>query len=310
MNRFLLAVLLLLGLVSCAGNKNASCDLEASTVKHFLWKVSDEDSFVWILGSVHFADSTFYPLDSVIETAFVHAEELAVEINISDDSVSSEISMQSMKQGMLPEGMYLQDVLPFEVWTKFDSICTSWKISSSVFRSFKPWLAATSLSAVAIERMGINPALGVDAVLLDRASMEGKVIVGLETADEQVNAVADTSDSDSAGIYYLKSTLREISELDSMVAKIILAWKTGDENLLRRVMNDEDENRNSSEEEIMNRLEEKVYTNRNVKMANSIAQFLTENRNVFVVIGAAHLALEKCNVIDLLRTRGFKIERF
>lgn len=310
MNRFLLAVLLLLGLVSCAGNKNASCDLEASTVKHFLWKVSDEDSFVWILGSVHFADSTFYPLDSVIETAFVRAEELAVEINISDDSVSSEISMQSMKQGMLPEGMYLQDVLPFEVWTKFDSICTSWKIPSSVFRFFKPWLAATSLSAVAIERMGINPALGVDAVLLDRASMEGKVIVGLETADEQVNAVADTSDSDSAGIYYLKSTLREISELDSMVAKIILAWKTGDENLLRRVMNDEDENRNSSEEEIMNRLEEKVYTNRNVKMANSIAQFLTENRNVFVVIGAAHLALEKCNVIDLLRTRGFKIERF
>jgi uncharacterized protein YbaP (TraB family) len=45
-------------------------------------------------------------------------------------------------------------------------------------------------------------------------------------------------------------------------------------------------------------------------MAVGIAQFLSENRNVFVVVGAAHLVLDQDNVIELLRRRGLKVERF
>ena len=45
-------------------------------------------------------------------------------------------------------------------------------------------------------------------------------------------------------------------------------------------------------------------------MADSIATFLREDRNIFVVVGVAHLALEKDNVIEALKRRGFKIERF
>ena len=45
-------------------------------------------------------------------------------------------------------------------------------------------------------------------------------------------------------------------------------------------------------------------------MADSIAVFLREDRKVFVVVGVAHLALEQDNVIETLRKRGFKIERF
>ena len=87
-------------LLSCAGNAPretaAPAPQSASTPQHFFWKVSDSNSSVWLLGSIHFADSSFYPLDSVIENAFVNAEELAVEIDVSDDSVSSEIASESM----------------------------------------------------------------------------------------------------------------------------------------------------------------------------------------------------------------------
>ena len=31
--------------------------------RHMLWQVSDSNSSVYLLGSVHFADPTFYPLD-------------------------------------------------------------------------------------------------------------------------------------------------------------------------------------------------------------------------------------------------------
>ena len=143
--------------------------------------------------------------------------------------------------------------------------------------------------------------------------MEGKAIVGLETAEEQITALADTTESDSSGIYYLKTTLREISEIDSMVVNLMRAWKTGDDEMLRRLLNsedDENEDSLSQDSKFKEEHEQRVFVNRNAKMADSIATFLREDRNVFVVVGVAHLALEKDNVIDALRNRGLKVERF
>jgi len=336
----LVFTLVMLFVAGCAGGKNNSgaADNSASKItetgaenstakpslqeaprqqsqKHFLWKVSDENSSVWLLGSVHFADESFYPLDSVIENAFVAAEELAVEINISDDSVSNDVADRSMRQGMLPKDKTLNEIVPRNMWISLDSLCAAWNFPITQLMRMRPWFAATTLSVVAIQRTGIDPNYGVDVVLIDRAATEGKGIVGLETAEEQVNAVADTSDSDSAGIYYLKATLREISTLDSMVAQMVRAWKTGDEDLLRKVMNEDGCDGDSdcddeSEKTIQDQLEDKIYTSRNAKMAQSIAGFLAEDRNVFVVIGAAHLALDKDNVVSLLEKRGLKVERF
>lgn len=311
MIKFILAVVLLV-LFACSGtfseDKKEEC-FKKEDASHFFWKVSDENSSVWLLGSIHFADSSFYPLDSVIETAFVNAEELAVEINVENDSVESEVSRQSLDRGSLPSGKLLNEILPRAVWTSLDSICTAWNFPVNGILHLKPWLAAMTLSVVAIQRAGIDPTLGIDAVLLDRAAMDGKAIVSLESAEEQIGALADTSESDSSGIYYLKSTLREISELDSMVAQMIRAWKTGDEDLLRRVMN-QSSAENETEKTIESEIEKKVYTNRNAKMTDAVAQFLREDRNVFVVVGVAHLALDDDSVVGQLKRRGYTVERF
>ena len=315
MMRFLSLLFTALLVFACAGNAPretaAPAPQSAPAPQHFFWKVSDANSSVWLLGSIHFADSTFYPLDSVIETAFVNAEELAVEIDVSDDSVNTEIASESMQHGMMPAGKRLQDLLPPEMWNSVDSLCTAWGIPSITLQVMRPWFAAMTLSAFAIQRAGIDPTLGVDAVLLDRAAHDGKAIVGLETASEQIGALADTTESDSAGIFYLKSTLREVSELDSMVARIVRAWKTGDDALLRETMADErNYAEDSAEKELSDKLDEKIYKSRNVKMADRIARFLSEDRNVFVVVGAAHLVLDEDNVVDLLRRRGLTVQRY
>ena len=198
-------------LFACSGSRNKAN--VAPETKHFLWKVSDENSSVWVLGSLHLADSTLYPLAPVIDSAFTHADELAVEINLNDDEVVKEVGEQSARRGELAEGT-LRDLLPEDMWNTVDSLCTSWNVPVTMFEKMRPWLAATTLSSYAFMQTGLNSEYGVDFVLLDRAAMEGKAIVGLETAEEQITALADTTESDSAGVYYLKTTLREISEID------------------------------------------------------------------------------------------------
>jgi uncharacterized protein YbaP (TraB family) len=60
----------------------------------------------------------------------------------------------------------------------------------------------------------------------------------------------------------------------------------------------------------MEEFEQRLLDNRNAKMADSVATFLRDDRNVFVVVGTAHLAFEKNNVIEKLRNSGFTVERF
>ena len=307
-----LASLCALLLAGCASSGAGALQNQTSTPRHFLWKVSDNDSHVWILGSIHFADSSFYPLSPYINAAFDESEELAVEINIADDSVAASVTANSLEKGLLPQGRRLNEVLPVALWNSLDSLCTVWNFPSTALMNMRPWLAAMTLSSIAIQRSGIDPAYGIDAVLLDSAALRGMPIVGLETAEEQVNALADTSEGDTLGIYYLENTLKEISNLDSMVSQMSRAWKTGDDSLMVQVLRSEKSNPEATARDSLMEAESdrRVYKERNEKMTVGIAQFLTENRKVFVVVGTAHLVLDQENVIELLRRRGFKVERF
>ena len=240
MNKFysllaLFYVCLAICLVACSGGRNKA-EVSPAT-KHYLWKISDENSSLWVLGSIHLADSTLYPLAPVIDSAFARSDELAVELNMNDEEVVKEIGKESVSQGML-EDRLLRDILPPEMWKTLDSLCAAWDIPMVVFEKMRPWLVATTLSAYAFEQAGLNSEYGIDYVLLDRAAADGKAIVGLETAEEQIGALADTTESDSAGVYYLKTTLREIAELESLVKNLIHAWKTGDDDLLRSLLID------------------------------------------------------------------------
>ena len=295
-------------LIACSGTSKRN-EVQPES-KHFLWKISDENSSVWVLGSIHLADSTLYPLAPVIDSAFARADELAVEINMNDEEVVKEVGEQSAAQGLLAEGT-LRDLLPEDMWNTVDSLCAAWNIPMEMIEKVRPWLAATTLSSYAFMQAGLNPEYGIDYVFLDRAAMDGKAIVGLETAEEQISALADTTESDSAGVYYLRTTLREISGFQDLIANLMRAWKTGDDDLLRSLLDDgDDEDSLSQDSKYKDEYEQRIYLNRNAKMAESIAGFLREDRNVFVVVGVAHLALEKNSVIDALRKSGFKIERF
>ena len=278
--------------------------------KHFLWKVSDENSSVWLLGSIHVANASFYPLPTVIDSAFTAANELAVEINMSDAYVVSEVQWLMNRHGMLIDGT-LHDKLPITLWYSLDSLCTAWNLPVSTFESMRPWLVATTISSYAYIRAGMKSEYGIDNVLMGRAANSGKPIVSLETAEEQIEALAGSSESDSAGICLLKSTMRELPGVKPLIRNFVKAWKTGDDELLNSLLNEENvQDYTPSEVLYMEEFKQRLLANRNVKMADSVASFLRDDRNVFVVVGVAHLAFEEHNVIENLRNRGFVIERY
>ncbi len=278
--------------------------------KHFLWKVSDENSSVWLLGSIHAADASFYPLPTVIDSAFAASSELAVEIDITDGYIAREMRSEMISRGTLATGT-LRDVLPPELWYSLDSLCTAWDLPVKKLERMRPWLAATELSSYAYIQEGLKSEYGIDYVLLNRAAKDGKPIISLESVKSHVDAVADPAESDSAGICYLKSTLHEVSMVKMVMNDMIRAWKTGDDELLNRLLDEEnDVDYTPDEKRFMDEYNQRLLTNRNVLMADSVEKFLRQDRKVFVVVGAAHLAYGQDNVIASLARRGFIVERF
>lgn len=295
---------------ACSESSSPSAPSGPWGEKHFLWKVSDENSSVWLLGSIHVADASFYPLPTVIDSAFAASSELAVEINTSDEYVMSEVQRQMRLRGMLSEGT-LRDILPASLWNSLDSLCSVWYLPVSTFESMRPWLVASTISSYALMRAGLKTEYGIDYVLMDRATKSGKPIVSLESAKEQIDALAGTTDSDSEGICMLKSTMRELPGIKSELVNLVRAWKSGDEVLLNQLLDEEHvEDYTPSEILLMEDFEQRLLINRNAKMADSVATFLRDDRNVFVVVGVAHLAFEQYSVIENLKNRGFIVERF
>ena len=302
-NLFVIIVCILPLLAGCSASKSEGVQ------KHLLWKVSDSNSSIYILGSVHLADSSIYPLDTVIEEAFNRSAELAVEIDMSDPSILQEIAVQTAGLGMLPDSMSLEKMLPDSLNNAIDSLCLLWGLPLNTFSRYKPWAATMTLLSLAIMRMGYDSDLGVDYHFLRRAHHTGKKIVSLETVEEQVWALTGEGVSNSLGIFYLKTSIQEMAELEAYVEKLMDAWKSGDDSLLAVAMEMESKEGNAADSSLQKQITDNIYTERNHRMAERLTAFLAEDRKIFVVVGAAHLAGKDDNVLDLLRRRGFTVEQ-
>lgn len=272
---------------------------------HLLWKVSDENSSVWLFGSIHFADSSFYPLPSEIENAFRNSTALAVEMDISDSETQEKTAEEFLKEGMFTDGRTLKDVLPDSLWKTLDSISTTLGMKTENFLPMRPWMAATLIASAAIASTGIQQELGIDMVMLDSAYAQGKEIIALETPEEQVESLSKSEGSEETdGIAYLESTFREYSKLNQMIKEVISAWKRADVVSLQKSLS-ADQNMNESEK----RLNERMFNQRNKKIKKEILNFLENDKQVFVVVGVGHLILEN-NLLEMLSENGLKIQRY
>ncbi len=283
------------GLLACASLPGKRENSE----RHFLWMAEKSGQrTVWLLGSIHLADSSFYPLPAILDSALDASTLVAAELDINKSETVQKTGMLMAEKGALPAGTFLKDVLPDSLLNRVDSLLAAWKIPKEIMAPFRPWMVALSLSALAIERSGLSGDFGIDQEILARAEDLGKKIFALETPEEQIGIFSNAEDS--LGIEYLQSTLNEILEADSFVRDMATAWKTGDVEKMRRLL-DSDSSESAYEEEL--------YVKRNVRMAESIDSLATAGEKAFIVVGAAHLVGSGDNVLRLLEKKGYRIRQ-
>jgi len=286
--RYLLSAMLLVGLQVS----------KAESSSGFLWEVSNDQQRVYLLGSIHFANASFYPLRDEINTAFAQADSLAVEVDIG---ALDPAAMQQMllHKGAYQDGTTIKDHISAETYRLLTQYLERHGLPVELFDRYKPGMLVMTLSSMELMRLGLSPTQGIDNHFLNRARGV-KPIETLETLEQQLDLMIDNDH----GEQQLRQTLEEFANYPELLEKLTTIWQQGDteqlaELLIHKPLRDYPQSRP---------IFEKLFIQRNHQMTEKIMAYLASGNTYFVVVGAGHMVGEE-GIIELLRGAGFSVQR-
>jgi len=277
----------------------ATCHAEND--KTFFWEATSAQATVYLMGSIHFADSSFYPLRKDIENAFKRSNTLVVELDINktDHDAYSQLLAQ---KGVYKDGATIKDVLSEETWLQLRQRLNQLNISYDNVKNYKPGVLVLTLMAMQVMQMGLDPQLGIDAYFLRKAARQepAKKIIELETLEQQLNLFLNIPNGD----LLLKESLYTLGETEILMADLVRFWKQGDVAQMNKLLFEDALNEYPAFGSIYDSL---IYA-RNRQMAKKIEDLLSTKGVYFVVVGSAHLIGDK-GIVDALKDKGYQVKR-
>jgi uncharacterized protein YbaP (TraB family) len=159
-------------------------------------------------------------------------------------------------------------------------------------------MVAVALIGLELQKLGFDQEHGVDNYFFTKAKEDKKTIVALETVDFQMGLFSNLTKAESDAM--LQQTIQEISGFKKILTEMTDAWKTGDTAALDRLILDAMREYPA--------IHKKLLLDRNRAWAAKVEKLLAEGKNVFVVVGAAHL-VGKDSLVDLLTKKGLKTQQ-
>jgi len=278
-----------------------SANISAANDKTFFWKATSAEATVYLMGSIHFADSSFYPLRKDIENAFTRSNALVVELDVNkiDHDAYNRLLVQ---KGVYKDGTTIKDALSEETWLQLHQRLQQLDISYDHVKNYKPGVLVLTLMAMQVMQMGLDPQLGIDAYFLRKAARQepAKKIIELETLEQQLNLFLDIPNGD----LLLKESLYTLGETEILMADLVRFWKQGDVAQMSKLLFEDALNEYPAFSSIYDSL---IYA-RNRQMAKKIEDMLSTKGVYFVVVGSAHLIGDK-GIVDALIDKGYEVER-
>ena len=260
-----------------------------------LWKVEGAKSTVYLLGSIHFLKADHYPLAAPIESAYSNAEVAVFETDL-EKMESPETMMKMMSRSQLPEGETMRGVLPMDVYTNFLSHAAAAGLPPMMFDQLVPSMAAATVVAMEVQKLGFDPEYGVDNHFFTLAKRDSKEIVPLETVDFQIDLITDFSKDEAALL--VKSMLDEFDSVKDEIRALVAAWESGDADKLEKYLNEVD--RQSP------KIFKRLVTDRNERWVPEIEKLTLGDKQAIVIVGAGHL-VGPDGVVSLLKKNGLKV---
>ena len=265
--------------------------------RSFLWRVQSGNNVMYLAGSVHALTADAYPLNPAYQRAFDASGTLVEEIDLAEaDPLAGGLGL--LAKGMYQDGRTFSSVVSKETTTLVERKLQNTPLAIDLIQPMKPWMVMLMLEALGSQAAGLDPQLGLDKHFYDLAHSSGKAVVGLETAESQVDRFDKMPDRLQEQM--LRSELAEMETEQSGLRALLTAWQTGDagaiEKMLLSSFTDNPAAYNS------------LITERNRNWMPQLDACLRRSSPCFVIVGAAHLVGPQ-GLLAMLQQRGYRLEQ-
>lgn len=289
-------------------------DQQDAGSKGLLWKATNGDNTLYLLGTIHLDRDNVYPLHKSLRNAILASEEVIFELDLNDqEGIALLQSMQTYS-----DGTTLADHVSAELYQRVQTAAAALGLDAGALDLYKPWALATTFSTLSMqdETTGAN-AMAIDSYVNAAAVNSGKAIGAVETYAFQGGIFDGLSpeyqesylDSALAGFEATLSgtTSSEMEEAlqqqEEMLSGMFAAWKDRDPEAFTKVY-DKEAIINSTDE-----LNSKLFTERDPGMIQAAAEYLeTEGSHTyFMAVGAGHM-VDPGGIVSGLRELGYTVE--
>ncbi len=261
-----------------------------------LWKVADEDTTIYIFGTVHALPSDVDWNSGPVQTALDSAGSLVTEIDMTPESMAA-MGPMIMGKAMLPQDQTLRGLMNDDQRTRYEAGLAKMGIPAEALDRFEPWFAAVNIAQVMMQKAGFSGDAGVEKILEAAVKPDTKR-VALETVEFQIS-VFDEQPMDQQ-IPYLLQAVEMPDEGVAVLKQIVEEWAEGDVEGLGSLL--------MMATAATPELNERLFYQRNANWAVWIDDRLDTPGTAFMAVGAGHLAGER-SVQDYLGQRGIEVTR-
>ena len=274
----------------------AVCTSSSAQSNSFLWKVESGGRVMYLAGSVHALTADVYPLNPAFERAFQASDMLVEELDLA------QADLLALGPVLLAKGMY-QDGRTFDKVVSSETMALVTKklqgpIGPEMIRPMKPWLVMLMVAAMQAQEAGLDAGLGLDKYFFDKATSDRKPIVGLETAESQIDRFDKMPEALQEQL--LRSTLEDLDAQSQKLIAIIRSWQRGDAASL--------------EDTLLSGFKKypAAYTSLIVERNNNwmpqLERCMARATPCLVVVGAAHL-IGPDGLLALLQRKGYRLQQ-
>ncbi len=259
-----------------------------------LWKVSDEDTTVYLFGTIHLLPKGIDWYNGEVASAFEKSQELVTEIPEVPQDQTMAITM---RMGALPQGQTLRGQMTDAERVRFEAALQKLKMPEYAFDPLKPWFASVALATIPLMQSGYSLDSGVEAQLDKRNKALGRPRSGLETLEHQLG-IFDKLPAEAQKTF-LFETIDALPDISVEIGKMVAIWSKGDAAGLAALLNE------SMDDPALYKA---LLTDRNRNWSVWIDDRLDRPGTVFIAVGAGHLG-GKDSVQDFLGKAGIKVVR-
>lgn len=290
----LLGGLAALTLPACAMTGQAPATASAADPKPAMWRVADDDTTIYLLGTIHLLPSGYDWRTPAIDAAVAASDELVLEMVPDKDATRQARKLMAIGiDGSLPP---LAERVPEDKRAVLGERLVQLGLKPGQLDRLETWAAAMTLVAASFKDMGFETESGVESGL--QPDYADKKISGLETVEQQFGFF-DTL-SEEAQRAFLVATLDDPVAAHEQFMVMLKAWTAGDVDAIAATFNDDTA--------LSPELREVLLYQRNAAWASRLKARMAAPGTIMVAVGAGHLAGPQ-SVQIMLEQKGVEVER-